>query len=63
MQESSHERSEFYKESVVPRRKKPSTYGRIVTGNVDGTAVVESDEPLLASPPGPCGSRQRDDQP
>ena len=28
--------------------KKPSTYRRIVTGNVNGKAVVQSDEPLLA---------------
>ena len=28
--------------------KKPSTYRRIVTGYVNGRAVVESDEPLLA---------------
>ena len=28
--------------------KKPRTYRRIVTGNVNGRAVVESDEPLLA---------------
>jgi mannose-6-phosphate isomerase-like protein (cupin superfamily) len=30
------------------RRKKPSTYRRIVTGNVNGKAVVRSDEPLPA---------------
>ena len=28
------------------RSKKPSTYRRIVTGNVNGKAVVQSDEPL-----------------
>ena len=37
-----------YKEKLPKRGKKPSTYGRIVTGNVNGTAVVQSDEPLLA---------------
>ena len=30
------------------RSKKPSTYRRIVTGNVNGKAVVQSDEPLPA---------------
>jgi mannose-6-phosphate isomerase-like protein (cupin superfamily) len=30
------------------RRKKPSTYRRVVTGNVNGKAVVRSDEPLPA---------------
>jgi hypothetical protein len=30
------------------RGKKPSTYRRIVTGNVNGKAVVQSDEPLQA---------------
>jgi len=27
------------------RGKKPSTYRRIVTGNVNGMAVVQSDQP------------------
>ena len=36
------------KRQLSKRGKKPSTYGRIVTGNVNGTAVVQSDEPLLA---------------
>jgi mannose-6-phosphate isomerase-like protein (cupin superfamily) len=30
------------------RGKKPTTYRRIVTGNVDGKSVVQSDEPLVA---------------
>jgi hypothetical protein len=30
------------------RGKKPTTYRRIVTANVNGKAVVQSDEPLLA---------------
>ena len=30
------------------RGKKPSTYRRIVTGDVNGKSVVQSDEPLLA---------------
>jgi mannose-6-phosphate isomerase-like protein (cupin superfamily) len=30
------------------RGKKPATYRRIVTGNVDGKSVVQSDEPLVA---------------
>jgi len=30
------------------RRKKPSTYRRIVTGNVNGKSVVQSDEPVPA---------------
>ena len=30
------------------RDKKPSTYRRVVTGNVNGKSVVQSDEPLLA---------------
>src|SRR5260370_9543801 len=30
------------------RGKKPTTYRRIVTGNVNGKSVVQSDEPLLA---------------
>src|SRR5258708_16702417 len=37
------------KKRQLPKRgKKPSTYRRIVTGNVNGKAVVQSDEPLLA---------------
>ena len=30
------------------RAKKPSIYRRIVTGNVNGKSIVQSDEPLLA---------------
>ena len=30
------------------RGKKPTTYRRIVTGNVNGKSVVQNDEPLLA---------------
>ena len=30
------------------RDKKPSTYRRVVTGNVNGKSVAQSDEPLLA---------------
>jgi hypothetical protein len=30
------------------RGRKPTTYRRIVTGNVNGKSVVQSDEPLLA---------------
>jgi hypothetical protein len=30
------------------RGKKPTTYRRVVTGNVKGKSVVQSDEPLLA---------------
>ena len=37
------------KKRESPKRgKKPTTYGRIVTENVNGKAVVQSDEPLLA---------------
>jgi hypothetical protein len=36
------------KRALSKRGKKPSTYRRIVTGNVNGKAVVQSDEPLLA---------------
>ncbi len=36
------------KRELSKRGKKPSTYRRIVTGNVNGKAVVQSDEPLLA---------------
>jgi len=36
------------KTELSKRRKKPSTYRRIVTGNVDGKSVVQTDEPLLA---------------
>jgi len=36
------------KKQLSKRGKKPSTYGRIVTGNENGTAVVQWDEPLLA---------------
>ena len=36
------------KRQLSQRGKKPSTYARIVTGTVNGTAVVQSDEPLLA---------------
>jgi mannose-6-phosphate isomerase-like protein (cupin superfamily) len=37
------------KKRKLPKRdKKPSTYRRIVTGNVNEKAVVQSDEPLLA---------------
>src|SRR5207245_9018123 len=34
------------KRELSKRGKKPSTYRRIVTGNVNGKAVVQSDEPL-----------------
>jgi hypothetical protein len=37
------EKREFSK-----RRKKPSTYRRIVTGNINGKSVVQGDEALLA---------------
>jgi hypothetical protein len=30
------------------RAKKPGIYRRIVTGNVNGKSIVQSDEPLLA---------------
>ena len=33
---------------VYKRGKKPTTYRRIVAGNVDGKSVVQSDEPLVA---------------
>jgi mannose-6-phosphate isomerase-like protein (cupin superfamily) len=36
------------KSGLSRRSKKPSTYRRIVTGNVNGKAVVRSDEPLPA---------------
>jgi mannose-6-phosphate isomerase-like protein (cupin superfamily) len=36
------------KTELSKRGRKPSTYRRIVTGNVNGKAVVQSDEPLLA---------------
>jgi hypothetical protein len=36
------------KRKLSERGKKPSTYRRIVTGNVNGKAAVQSDEPLLA---------------
>ena len=37
------------KKSELPKRgKKPSSYRRIVTRNVNGKAVVQSDEPLPA---------------
>jgi hypothetical protein len=36
------------KRKLSMRGKKPSTYRRIVTGNVNGKAVVQSDEPLPA---------------
>ena len=36
------------KRQLPTRGKKPSTYRRIVTGNVNGKAVVQSDDPLLA---------------
>jgi hypothetical protein len=36
------------KSELSKHGKKPSTYRRIVTGNVNGKAVVQSDEPLLA---------------
>jgi hypothetical protein len=37
------------KERELPKRgKKPTTYRRIVTGNVNGKSVIQSDEPLLA---------------
>jgi mannose-6-phosphate isomerase-like protein (cupin superfamily) len=42
--------NEIVAEKRVPskRRKKPSSYRRIVTGNVSAKAVVQSDEPLRA---------------
>jgi hypothetical protein len=36
------------KKELSKRRKKPSAYRRIATGNRNGKAVVRSDEPLLA---------------
>src|SRR6202790_3329518 len=36
------------KRELSKRDKKPSTYRRIVTGNVNGKAAVQSDEPLPA---------------
>jgi hypothetical protein len=36
------------KSELSKHGKKPSTYRRIVTGNVNGKAVVQSDEPLRA---------------
>ena len=36
------------KKELSKRREKPSTYRRVVTENVDGRAVVQSDQPLLA---------------
>ena len=36
------------KTELSKRGKQPSTHRRIVTGNVNGKAVVQSDEPLLA---------------
>jgi len=36
------------KKDSSKRSKKPSTYRRVVTGNVNGKSVVQSDEPLLA---------------
>src|SRR5580692_9863261 len=36
------------KTELSRRGKQPGTYRRIVTGNVNGKAVVQSDEPLLA---------------
>jgi mannose-6-phosphate isomerase-like protein (cupin superfamily) len=38
------------KRELPKRRKKPSAYRRIVTGNVNGKSVVQSDEPLPAYP-------------
>jgi mannose-6-phosphate isomerase-like protein (cupin superfamily) len=38
-----------YQGRELPKRgKKPTTYRRIVTGNVKGKSVAQSDEPLLA---------------
>src|SRR5260370_18781747 len=36
------------KRELSKRRKKPSTYGRIVTGNADGKSIIQSDEQLQA---------------
>jgi hypothetical protein len=41
-------RANSKKTKLSRRSKKPHTYRRIVTGNVNGKAVVQSDEPLLA---------------
>ena len=43
MKETASKKTELSK-----RSKQPSTYRRIVTGNVNGKAVVQSDEPLPA---------------
>lgn len=32
----------------IKRSENPHTYRRVVTGNVNGKAVAQSDEPLLA---------------
>ena len=36
------------KRELYKRGRKPSAYRRIVTGNANGKAVVQSDEPMLA---------------
>ena len=36
------------KTELSKRRKKPSTYRRVVTGNINGKSVVQGDEALLA---------------
>src|SRR5258708_14046249 len=41
-------RTAFKQRELPMRGKKPTTYRRIVTGNVNGKSVVQSDEPLLA---------------
>jgi mannose-6-phosphate isomerase-like protein (cupin superfamily) len=41
-------RANSKKRGLSKRGKKPHSYRRIVTGNVNGKAVVQSDEPLLA---------------
>jgi mannose-6-phosphate isomerase-like protein (cupin superfamily) len=41
-------RANSKKTKLSKRGTKPHTYRRVVTGNVDGKAVVERDEPLLA---------------
>jgi len=41
-------RTNSKKRKLSKRGKKPHTYRRLVTGNVKGKAVVQSDEPLLA---------------
>jgi hypothetical protein len=38
----------FKKRELTKRGKKPSTYRRIVTGNVNGKAVVQSGGPLTS---------------